>query len=116
MWPDINFKLGVPGAFAFQIYLNYDGAGNYFGETSVSATSSDPDTMSIFAAQRADSALTVMVLNKSANAIANSISLAHFTPAGMAQVWQYSSANLNAITQQSPVQASGCLLYTSRCV
>ena len=107
MWPDTSFKLGVPGAFAFQIYLNYDGAGNHFGETSVSATSSDPDTMSIFSAQRADSALTVMVLNKSANVIANSISLAHFTPAGTAQVWQYSSANLNAITPQSPVQVSG---------
>ena len=107
MWPDPNFNLGVPGVFAFQIYLNYDGAGSHFGETSVAATSSDADTMSIFAAQRADSALTVMVLNKSANAITNSISLADFTPAGTAQVWQYSGANLNAITQQSPVQVSG---------
>jgi uncharacterized protein (TIGR03437 family) len=107
MWPDPNFTLSAPGLFAFQIYLNYDGAGNHFGETSVSAMSSDPDTMSIFAAQRADSALTVMVLNKSANAITDSMILKDFTPAGTAQVWQYSSANLNAITQQSPVQMSG---------
>jgi uncharacterized protein (TIGR03437 family) len=107
MWPDTSFRLGVPGAFAFQIYLNYDGAGSHFGETGVSAASSDPDTMSIFAAQRADSALTVMVLNKSANTVADSISLAHFTPAGTAHVWQYSGANLNAITQQSPVEVSG---------
>ena len=113
MWPDASFKLGVPGAFAFQMYLNYDGAGNHFGETSVAAASSDPDSMSIFAAQRTDSALTVMVLNKSANAIANSISLADFTPAGTAQVWQYSSADLNAITQQSAVQVSGGSLSAS---
>src|ERR1017187_8198408 len=25
MWPDGNFAAGVPGAFAFQIFLNYDG-------------------------------------------------------------------------------------------
>src|ERR1039458_7958487 len=54
-----------PGAFAFKIFLNYDGAGNQFGETSVSGSSSDPDTLSLYAAQSSDSALTVLVLNKS---------------------------------------------------
>ncbi len=107
MWPDGNFVKGVPGAYAFQMFLNYDGVGGQFGQTSVSATTSDADNIAIYAAQRVDSALTVMVLNKSAAAITDSFSLAHFTPAGSAQVWQYSSANLNAIVRQGDVAASG---------
>ena len=91
-----------PGMFSFLMFLNYDGNGNQFGETSISATTSDPDTLSIFAAQRSDMALTILVLNKTSAAIADSISLANFTPAGTAQVWQYSSANLSAIVRQKP--------------
>ncbi|MGA2740560.1 MAG: glycoside hydrolase family 44 protein [Bryobacteraceae bacterium] len=90
-----------PGAFAFKIFLNYDGNGSQFGSTGVSATTSDPDTLSIYAAQRVDSALTVLVLNKTAAAISDSISVANFTPAGTAQVWQYSQANLTAIVRQT---------------
>jgi len=90
-----------PGAFAFAIFLNYDDNGNQFGETSISATSDDPDTLSIFAAQRSDMALTILVLNKTSAAISDSVSLANFTPAGPVQIWQYSSANLSAIVPGS---------------
>ena len=97
-----------PGAFAFKIFLNYDGNGSQFGGASVSATTSDPDTLSIFAAQRMDSALTVLVLNKTTSAIGDTIGLANFTPAGTAQVWQYNSANLTAIVRQtSDINVSG---------
>ena len=97
-----------PGAFAFKIFLNYDGNGSQFGGTSVSATTSDPDTLSIFAAQRVDSALTVLVLNKTASPISNTISLANFTPAGTAQIWQYGPANLTAIGRVTPdINVSG---------
>jgi uncharacterized protein (TIGR03437 family) len=97
MWPDGNFAVGVPGAFAFQIFLNYDGNGNQFGETSISATTGNPDTLDIFAAQRSDMALTILVLNKTSAAITDSVSIANFAPAGTLQTFQYSSANLNAI-------------------
>jgi len=107
MWPDGSFALGVPGAFAFQIFLNYDGLGDGFGETSVSATSGDLDSLDIFAALRHDSALTVLVLNKTASAVTDSVSLAHFTPAGTAQVWQYSQANLSSIVQAADINVSG---------
>jgi hypothetical protein len=90
-----------PGAFAFKIFLNYDGNGSQFGGTSVSATTSNPDTLSIFAAQRYDSALTILVLNKTTGDIADTIGLANFSPAGTAQVWQYSQNNLNAIVRQT---------------
>jgi uncharacterized protein (TIGR03437 family) len=90
-----------PGAFAFKIFLNYDGNGSQFGGTSVSATTSNPDVLSIFAAQRYDSALTILVLNKTTGDIADTISLANFSPAGTAQVWQYGQNNLNAIVRQT---------------
>jgi uncharacterized protein (TIGR03437 family) len=102
IWPSFTLTPSYPGAFAFKIFLNYDGNGSQFGETSVSAATGDPDVLSIFAAERHDSALTVLVLNKTAGAITDSISLADFTPAVTAQVWQYSSANLNAIVRQTP--------------
>jgi uncharacterized protein (TIGR03437 family) len=103
-----------PGAFAFKIFLNYDGNGSQFGSTSVSATTSDPDTLSIYAAQRVDSALTVLVLNKTTAAISDSISVANFTPAGKAQVWQYSQTNLAAIVRQtSDINVSGNSITTT---
>ena len=104
---------GDPGAYAFQMFLNYDGAGNQFGETSISATSDDPDTLSIFAAQRSDTALTILVLNKTANAIDDTISLANFMPSGTAQVWQYSSANLHAIAQQPALAINSAGIATT---
>jgi len=102
IWPSFTLTPSYPGAFAFKIFLNYDGIGSQFGETSVSATTGNPDVLSIFAARRHDSALTVLVLNKTASAITDSITLNDFTSAGTAQVWQYSSANLNAIVRQTP--------------
>ncbi len=97
-----------PGAFAFEIFLNYDGNGNQFGGTGISAASTDPDTLSIYAAQRVDSALTVLVLNKTTSPISDSISLANFTPAATAQVWQYSQTNLAGIVRQtSDINVSG---------
>ena len=97
----------TPAAFAFKTYLNYDGNGGHFGNTSVSATSGDPDQLSIFAALRYDSALTVVVLNKTSGDITDSVSLANFTPAGTGQVWQYSSANLGALVQQPDLNVGG---------
>jgi len=91
-----------PGMFSFLMFLNYDGSGSQFGETSISATSDDPDAISIFAAQRSDMALTILVLNKTSADVPDTISLANFTPAGTAQVWQYSPANLKAIVRQTP--------------
>ncbi len=95
-----------PTAYAFKMYLNYDGSGNQFGETGVSAISSNPDQLSIFAAQRSDSALTIMVLNKTATPETAPISVANFESSGTAQVWQYSSADLTAI-ERAPDAAVG---------
>jgi hypothetical protein len=57
--------------------------------------------------------LTIVVLNKTSAAITDSIGLANFTPAGAAQVWQYSSANLGAIVRQSDISLNGSGLSTT---
>ena len=106
VWPAINLTPATPGGLAFKLFTNYDGVGNQFGETSVQAASDNPDTLSIFAAQRSDTALTILVLNKTSAPIADTVALNSFTPAGSVQVWQYSSANLNAIQHLNDLSAA----------
>ncbi len=91
-----------PGAFAFRMYLNYDGAGSKFGETHVRATSSDQSQLAIYAAQRAsDQAVTVMVINKTNGGLSTTLDLAGFSAAAAARVYRYSSADLAHIVRQA---------------
>jgi uncharacterized protein (TIGR03437 family) len=118
MWgpPNPNPGNGAPpdpATFSFEVFLNYDGQGNQFGETGISATTTDPDTLSIFAAQRSDNALTVLVLNKSTSDISAPVSVANFQSSGTAQVWSYSSANLSAIVQQPSIAANSAGVTTT---
>ena len=99
-----------PGAYAFRMYLNYDGSHSAFGDTGVSASSADQSRVAVYAAQRSsDQALTLMIVNKTGRGQITNLSLAGFTPSGDAQVYQYSAANLNAIQHlpDQPVTASG---------
>jgi hypothetical protein len=101
---------GQPGAFAFRMYRNYDGAGHGFGETSMAATSADATSLSVFAAQRAaDNALTVMAINKSGSDLTSSVTLAGFNPVSPASVYRYSGAAPGAIQRlaDQAVTASG---------
>jgi uncharacterized protein (TIGR03437 family) len=100
-------KATDPGAFAWKIYRNYDGMGGAFGETGVQATTGNPDQLSIFAAQRSDTALTIMVLNKTTGDLSSTVSIANFAARGAAQVWRYSQANLNAIVRQQDATVGG---------
>jgi len=94
-------KAAEPGAFAFRMYLNYDGQGSQFGETSVRAISSDQSALAIYAARRQkDGALTLMVINKTAAATTSRVNLANFTPAASAQVYRYSPADLTGVASQ----------------
>jgi hypothetical protein len=103
-----------PGAYAFRMFLNYNGSGGKFGDTSVSATSANQDQVSIYAAKRSsDGALTLMIVNKDPNnEYTSNVSLSGFNPGGSAQVWRYSGANLNAIVRQSD-QAVGSGGFTA---
>jgi hypothetical protein len=91
-------RLDQPGAFAWRIYRNYDGAGGAFGDTGVQAVSSDRAQLAVYAAERsADGALTVMVVNKAMAPLSATLSLANFAAGGPIQRYRYSSANLTAI-------------------
>jgi hypothetical protein len=99
-----------PGAFAFRMYRNYDGAGHGFGETGVQAASADQETLSVYAAQGStNKALTVIVINKTAGGLTSSINMSGFTPAPKASVYRYSNASPGAIQHlaDQPVTSKG---------
>jgi len=99
-----------PGAYAFRVYRNYDGAGSAFGDRSIAASSTDQDKLSVYAAQRgSDCVLTMVAINKTSNDITSDISLAGFSPASPAEVYRYSATNLAAIVRMADqaVAASG---------
>lgn len=103
-----------PIAYAFRIFRNYDGNGHQFGDTSISATSSDQGSLSIYAAQRtSDSAITVLVINKTTAAISTGIAFANINLPPSAAVYTYSAANLAAIVHASNAGiVNGSLSYT----
>ncbi len=96
-----------PGAFAFRIFRNYDGNGSAYGDVSVRATSTDQDQLAIYAAQRAgDNAITLVIINKTANALASNVGISGLGSA-TAGVFQYSGSNLGAIVRQPDQSFAG---------
>ena len=96
------------------MYRNYDGNDSTFGNTYLYATSTGSGgdgegQLSVYGGQRtSDSAITVMVINKTYGPLTSTISLENFSAASgtTAQVFQYSNANLNAIVQQAGVSVT----------
>jgi len=107
LWIVGSLNTSDPAAYAFRVYRNYDGIGGAFGETGVQAATGNPDQLSIFAAQRSDTALTILVLNKTSGGLSSTINISNFTPDQNAQVWQYSQANLTAILGPANVAVTG---------
>jgi hypothetical protein len=97
----------TPTYKAMKMYRNYDGMKSTFGETSIQASTPNPDTLAAFAAQRsADGAVTVIVISKNpAGSTPATINLANFTHGGSSQVWQLTAAN--AITRLPDIAVSG---------
>ena len=103
-----------PIAYAFRMFRNYDGKGSQFGDTSISAVSSDQGSLSIYAAQRSsDHAVTILVINKTTAALTSAIALANLTPPATAQVYSYSQASLTSIAHPSDAAiTNNSLSYT----
>jgi len=88
-----------PGAFAFRMYLNYDGKGDGFGNLGISATSADQGQLSVYASRRtSDGALTLMVINKTTGDLSSPLSITGLRPNATAHAYQYGQANTAAIT------------------
>ncbi len=97
-----------PWAYAFRMYRNYDGSGSAFGDVSVQASSEDQDKLAIYVAQRSsDSALTIMVINKSGDDLNGTVALSGFVPAGTAKVYRYGAANLKSVAPQPDQTLTG---------
>jgi len=94
-----------PFAFAFRMYRNYDGANSIFGDSSLQATSKDQEKLAIYAAQRSsDSAVTLMVINKSNDALISKLTLQGLNGPTTAQVFRYGVDDVTTI-QTLPDQA-----------
>ncbi len=98
-WPTSGYAGQVPGNMAFAIYRNYDGSKSTFGDNELTSTTADQSKLAIYAASRtSDSAVTIVVINKTYGSLTDTLSIKNLTStATSAQVYQYSNANLNAI-------------------
>jgi hypothetical protein len=103
-----------PIAFAFRMFRNYDGQGSQFGDTSISAASTDQGQLSVYAAQRStDNAVTILVINKTTGALSSAIALSNLALPATAQVYSYSQTSLTSIAHPSDAAiSSGSLSYT----
>jgi hypothetical protein len=103
-----------PGAYAFRMYLDYDGAGGGFGDVAVHAQSTDQDQLAIYGAERiSDDALTLMIVNKTSIALASTITFAGFAPAATARMYHYGAAAPNAIVHDPDVAVSAGAIGTT---
>ena len=103
-----------PIAYAFRMFRNYDGNGSQFGDTSISAVSTDPGDLSIYAAQRSsDNAVTILAINKTTGALSSAIAIANLNLPSTAQVYTYSQATLTSIVHASDAAiTSGSISYS----
>jgi hypothetical protein len=103
----------TPTYKAMKLYRNYDGNRSTFGDVSIGASVPNPDALSAFAAQRSsDGTVTVMVISKVlSGSTPVTFNLASFTPKGVAQAWQLTSAN--AITRLVDQSFSGSSFSTT---
>ncbi|MCB0906836.1 MAG: glycoside hydrolase family 44 protein [Nocardioidaceae bacterium] len=108
LWQSSGMTAGQPWAYAFRMYRNYDGNRSQFGNTSVRATSTARNQLSVFGASRgSDGALTLMVINKTGAAITAKLVLRHFSARAKAQVWRYSAAAPKDIVRRKAVTLTG---------
>jgi uncharacterized repeat protein (TIGR01451 family) len=79
----------------------------------VRAASAHQDQLAIYAARRSsDSALTLMIINKTGTALTSTVTISNFVPALTAQVYRYSASALQAIVPQ-PGQAVSATGFTA---
>jgi hypothetical protein len=96
-----------PLSFSYLMFLNYDGKGSKFGDTSVTSASTVPATLSVHGALRStDGKLTVVVINKTSSMINTALSLSNFKATDTAAVYTYSSVDLTHIAPGPPVVLS----------
>lgn len=102
---------GSPTYSAMTLFRNYDGNGSGFGETSVEASASSPyESLTTYAAERKDGAVTVLIVNKGVAEKPTtrqvSLSVRGQSLGAKAQVWRIGTENNGAIQQKEDVSVS----------
>lgn len=100
---------------AFNAYLNYDGAGGRFGDTSVRATTSAPENSSAYAATDAGSGdrLVIVLINKEASARTAGIAVTHHLRFATAEVYGFAAGSpLVERGADLPINLTNALVYT----
>ena len=108
VWPSVDVN-GVYGgnyttAFrylfgAFKMFRDYDGAGHTFGNTSVTASTSDKAKSSVYASVDADNPgrMVIVAINKTTTAQSTAITVNHSTRFNTAQVYTLTSSGSNPV-------------------
>lgn len=85
---------GQRQADAWRIFRNYDGNGGRFGTTWVRSQSADQSRLAVYGAQRADGALTVLVINKTADELESRLTLRGANAAPSAAVYRWTGSGI----------------------
>lgn len=95
-----------PGFFAWKMYRNADGMGKGFGDTALSANSSDPEKVSLFASTDTKTqTLCLMILNKMPYDTAKiTLNIKGKQIAEQGQVYLYSEENPKIIRGSTPLE------------
>jgi hypothetical protein len=124
VWPDVDVN-GVYGgnyttAFrylfgAFRMFRDYDGAGHTFGNTGVSAATSDRAKSSVYASVDADNPrrMVVIAINKTTTAQTAAITVTHSFRFTTAQVYTLTSASSAPVHGSDiPIAQANAFTYT----
>jgi len=96
---------GTPTYFAFRIFRNFDGKGGRFGDTSIGATSSDDERVSIYSSLSQDSKeMYLVVINKTRDASTARVKLRNFGAGGEVERYCYSGDDLKEIKRMPSLQ------------
>ncbi|MFL6090630.1 MAG: glycoside hydrolase family 44 protein [Aeromicrobium sp.] len=99
-WNYDNAIDGTSVEAAFRMYRNYDGHESHFGENGVSASSTDQDRLSVYAA-KGQRSLTIIVINKTNDDLSSSLNLSGYAHRSPAQTYTLGPANPVTITTGS---------------
>jgi hypothetical protein len=90
-WSNNHYTTLIP--WAFRLFRDYDGQGGKFGDTWVRSQSADQGQLAVYAAKRSsDGALTVVVINKTTDALTSPLSVSGFSLPAKARVFRWTGA------------------------
>lgn len=88
---------GIYTSAAFDMYLNYDGAGGAFGDTSIDTDTSNISQSAVYASLDSNdpNRMIVVAINRTANPVTTGIAVTHDRIFDHAEVYQLTSASWN---------------------